>query len=266
MAYGTDGTAGTPPRGVADPSRGIWTFTTDVDLLRRLAVGGFDWVAVDAQHGPLDRVALHAVGRALGDAGVALVVRVPAVDPVWIGAALDAGAAAVVVPSVADRSDAVRAARASRYPPDGDRSWGPFAPLWGGTAPDPAAANAAARCWVMVETTGALADVDAIASTPGVDGLFVGPLDLALALGRTVDGLLDDRSAGNPLGTVVAAARRHGILAAGFAGTAANARRLREHGIGCLAVTTDVAVVAQGCRAALVADDEAAPQGLTPTG
>ncbi len=144
MGYGTDGTDGghaaadTPPRGVVDPSRGVWTFTTDVDLLRRLAAGGFDWVALDAQHGPLDRAALHAVGRALGDAGAPFVVRVPAVDAVWIGAALDAGAAAVVVPSVTDTSDAVRAARASRYPPEGERSWGPFAPLWGGVAPDPA--------------------------------------------------------------------------------------------------------------------------------
>jgi 4-hydroxy-2-oxoheptanedioate aldolase len=257
VAYGDDSgrAGGGAPRGVADPSRGIWTFTADVDLLRRLATSGFDWVAVDAQHGPVDRAGLHAVGRALDGAGASLVVRVPAVDPVWIGAALDAGAAAVVVPSVTDAADAVLAARASRYPPEGDRSWGPFAPSWGGRAPDPAAANAAVRCLVMVETVGALADVDTIAATPGVDGLFVGPLDLALALGTSVDALLDDRSDGNPLGTVVAAAQRHGILVAAFAGSPANARRLRAHGIHALAVTTDLAVVAEGVRALLAADD-----------
>ena len=243
------------PRGVADPSRGVWAFTADVDLLLRLAASGFDWVALDAQHGPVDRTVLHAVGRALSDAGAALVVRVPAVDPAWIGAALDAGAAAVVVPSVTSRADAVLASRASRYPPEGERSWGPFAPLWAGAAPDPVSANAAVRCLVMVETVGALADIDAIAATPGVDGLFVGPFDLALALGSTVDALLDDRSEGSPLGRVVAAAQRHGILVAGFAGTPVNARRLRAHGIRCLAVTTDLAVVAEGVRAVLSADD-----------
>ncbi len=236
-------------------SRGVWAFTTDVDLLRRLAGAGFDWVALDAQHGPVDRAALHVVGRGLADAGVDLVLRVPAVDPGWIGAALDAGAAAVVVPSVTGRDDAGLAARASRYPPEGDRSWGPFAPLWGATAPDPATANTAARCLVMVETVGALADVDAIAATPGVDGLFVGPLDLALALGTTVDALLGDHCDGNPLGRVVEAAQRHGILVAGFAGTPTNARRLRAHGICCLAVTTDVALVAEGAAAVLAADD-----------
>jgi len=255
MAYGGDERPTGDPSGLAESSRGVWAFTADVDLLRRLAGAGFDWVALDAQHGPVDRAALHAVGRGLADAGVDLVVRVPAVDPVWIGAALDAGAAAVVVPSVTGRADAALAGRASRYPPEGDRSWGPFAPLWGGTAPDPATANAAVRCLVMVETVGALADVDAIAATPGVDGLFVGPLDLALALGTTVDALLEDHSDGNPLGRVVAAAQRHGILVAGFAGTPANARRLRAHGIRCLAVSTDVAVVAEGAAAVLAADD-----------
>ena len=254
MTYGSDKPAAAAPRGVADPSRGVWALTADVDLLLRLAGSGFDWVALDAQHGPVDRAVLHASGRAFSSAGAALVVRVPAVDPAWIGAALDAGAAAVVVPSVTGRADAVLAARASRYPPEGERSWGPFAPVWGGTAPDPAAANATVRCLIMVETVGALADLDAIAATPGVDGLFVGPLDLALALGSTVDALLDDRSEGNPVGRVVAAAQRHGILVAGFAGTPANARRLRAHGIRCLAVTTDLAVMAEGARAALSAD------------
>jgi 4-hydroxy-2-oxoheptanedioate aldolase len=253
MAYGS-GTQQHLPAGMVETSRGVWTFTADVDLLRRLAASGFDWVALDAQHGPVDRAALHAAGRGLVDAGTALVVRVPAVDPVWIGAALDAGATAVVVPSVTGRADAERAARASRYPPEGDRSWGPFAPLWGGSAPDPEAANAAVRCLVMVETVGALDDVDRIAATPGVDGLFVGPLDLALALGTTVDGLLDDTSGDSPLARVVAAATGHGILVAAFAGTPANARRLRAHGIHCLAVTTDVAVVAEGARALLAAD------------
>jgi 4-hydroxy-2-oxoheptanedioate aldolase len=241
--------------GMAAASRGIWTSTGDVDLLRRLGGGGFDWLAVDAQHGPVDRGTLHAIGRGLDGAGAPFVVRVPAVDPAWIGAALDAGATAVVVPSVAGVADAVAAARATRYPPLGERSWGPFAPLWAGArAPDPQAANAGVRCLVMVETTGALEQVDAMAATPGVDGLFVGPFDLALALGRTVESLVADRGPDNALGRVVEAARRHGILVGAFAGTPDTARRLRVHGIHCLAVTTDVAVVAEGCRAVLHAD------------
>ena len=265
MAYASDRPDSGTARGLAYGSRGIWAFTADLDLLRRLAGTGFDWVAVDAQHGPVDRATLHAVGRALAGAPAPFVVRVPAVDPAWIGAALDAGAAAVVVPGVTTVADAVVAARASRYPPAGERSWGPFPPLWGAAAPDPAGADAAARCLVMVETVGALDDVEAIASAPGVDGLFVGPLDLALALGTTVEALLEDRSQAGPIGRVVAAARRNGILVAAFAGTPANALRLRAHGIHCLAVTTDLAVVEAGASAVLALDDEG-PGPLTPGG
>lgn len=242
-----------------DDSRGIWTGTTDLDLLLRLGRGGVDWLALDAQHGPLDRGALHRVARGLTTASVPFLVRVPGVDPAWIGAALDAGAAAVVVPSVMGVADAETAARASRYPPAGERSWGQFAPLWGAAALDPDTADAAARCWVMVETPGALAEVDAIAAVAGVDGLFVGPLDLARSLGTTVDVLLADDSPAGPLARVVAAARRHGILVGGFAGTPDAARRMRAHGIRCLAVTTDVAVVAEGTRSLLAAFDDGPP-------
>jgi 4-hydroxy-2-oxoheptanedioate aldolase len=245
---------------MAAPSRGLWTFTSDIDLLLRLSAGGFDWVAVDAQHGPVDRAGMHAIGRALADAAAPFVVRVPAVDAAWIGAALDAGAAAVIVPSVTGASDAVLAARSARYPPLGERSWGPFAPVWGGTAPDAATANAEAACLAMIETAGALADVDEIAATPGIDGLVVGPFDLALALGTTVDALLDDHAPGSPLEAVVAAATRHGILVGAFAGNPGNAARLRAHGIHCLAVATDLGVVAEGCRSLLAAD------GVTPVG
>src|SRR5829696_1348361 len=147
------------PLGLAPVSRGVWTVTTDVDLLRRLATSGFDWLTLDAQHGPVDRTALHGIARALSGRGAPFLVRVPGVDAAWIGAALDAGAAAVVVPSVDGVPDAVTAARAARYPPNGERSWGPFPPLWGDSAPDQVTANAAARCIVMIETVGALADV-----------------------------------------------------------------------------------------------------------
>ncbi len=235
-------------------SRGLWTFTADVDLLCRLGGTGFDWMALDAQHGALDRAALLAAGRALTGARVPFVVRVPAVDPTWIGLALDAGARAVIVPSVTGSEDAAVAARASRYPPLGERSWGQLAPLWGGSTVATDEANAAVRCAVMVETAGALEEVDAIAATPGVDLLFVGPFDLSLSLGTTVDALLDDHARNNPLGRVVAAAAATGIDVGAFAGGPDTARRLRDHGIQCLAVTTDLAIVDAGVQAALATD------------
>lgn len=234
-----------------DVSRGIWTCTADPDLLLRLAAAGFDWLALDAQHGAVDRGSLPALGRALAGGPTPFLVRVPAVDSAWVGAALDAGAAGVVVPNVTGVDDARRAALASRYPPLGERSWGSFASMWGATPPTPEAANDAVRCWVMVETVGALDEVEQIAATPGVDGLFVGPFDLALALGTTVEALVADDSPDGPLARVVAAATRQGLDVGGFAGTPAVARRLVARGLTWVAVTTDVGVVELGVRAVL---------------
>ena len=79
-------------------------------------------------------------------------------------------------------AEAAGAVRAARYPPDGVRSFGP---LRSGlrVGPAPAESNASVVVLTMVETAGGLAEVDAIAATPGLDGLFVGPNDLRLALG-----------------------------------------------------------------------------------
>jgi 4-hydroxy-2-oxoheptanedioate aldolase len=115
----------------------------------------------------------------------------------------------------------------------------------------------------MVETVGALADVRAIAALPGVDALFIGPFDLALSLGRTVTDVLDDISPGNPLDAIVVAARDAGIMVAAFAGDADNSTRLRERGVHCLAITTDLAIVEHGSRAALEADGSA-PGATSP--
>ena len=234
-----------------DERRGIWTCTSDLDLLRRLARVGFDWLVVDAQHGPVGRDGLYGVGRALADAPLPWLVRVPSVDPEWIGASLDAGAAGVIVPSVTGRADAERAALATRYPPLGERSWGPFGPLWSGQAPGTEDANEGVRCWVMIETPGALDEVEEIAATPGVDGLFVGPFDLSLSLGTTPDALLGDHGDDSPVARVVAAAERQGIDVGAFAGTPENSRRFRAFGIGFLAVTNDAEVVQAGARALL---------------
>lgn len=243
---------------LAPRSRGVWALTADVDLLRRLGRAGFDWLALDAQHGALDRRALLEAGRALVDAGIPFVVRVPGVDPVWIGAALDAGAGGVIVPSVTGVADARTAARASRYPPLGERSWGQLAGMWGGGVVSPDDANASVRCAVMVETAEALAEIDEIAAAPGVDVVFVGPFDLALALGTTVDALLDDTSPGSALGRIVTAAEDAGVVVGAFAGDPATAARMRAHGIDALAVTTDIAVVEAGAAAVLMADRESA--------
>ena len=103
----------------------------------------------------------------------------------------------------------------------------------------------------MIESADALDQVEAIAAVPGVGCLFVGPYDLSLTLGTTVNAVLDDDSAGSPLARITAAAADHGLFVGAFAGFPADADRFAAHGITCLAVATDLWLLEAGAKAAL---------------
>lgn len=154
----------------------------------RLARLGYDYLCLDGQHGLFGYSGmvsgLMAIDAAGGAAGV---VRVAANDPPLIGRALDAGAAGVIVPLIDTAEQAAAAVAAGRYPPEGNRSYGPMrAGLRIG--PEPAQANAAVLVLAMIETAEGLSNVEAICATPGLDGIYVGPVDLCLALGGTYPG------------------------------------------------------------------------------
>jgi len=104
---------------------------------------------------------------------------------------------------------------------------------------------------VMIESAAALSRVEEIAAVDGVDQLFVGPYDLSLSLGTTVQALLDDDSVDSPLKRIVQSAAAYGRTVGGFAGTPDLADRFRERGITCVAVATDLWITAAGGRAAL---------------
>jgi 4-hydroxy-2-oxoheptanedioate aldolase len=119
--------------------------------------------------------------------------------------------------------------------------------------PSPRDADDAVMCAVMVETRRALDRVEAIAATPGVDMVFVGPFDLSLALGVEHADLLADDSPQSPLRRVVAACRAAGVRAGAYAGGLEAARALAGHGFTWIAVAADT-VVLPAAGAALVRD------------
>ena len=103
----------------------------------------------------------------------------------------------------------------------------------------------------MIESANALIRVEEIAAGDGVDQLFVGPYDLSLSLGTTVQALLDDDSETSPLTRIVQVAAAHGRTVGGFAGTPELADRFRQRGISCLAVATDLWITHEGRCTAL---------------
>ncbi|RNL84142.1 HpcH/HpaI aldolase family protein [Halostreptopolyspora alba] len=167
---------------------GYWVVMDAPVATERLGHLGYDYVALDAQHGLLGYsgilnglMAVDAGGTSVG------MVRVEANDPTAIGRALDAGAGGVIVPMVDSAQDAAAAVSACRYPPRGQRSYGPMRAMLR-VGPRPAESDASTLVIAMIETSRGLDSVEEICATPGLDGVYVGPSDLSLAIGGAYPG------------------------------------------------------------------------------
>ncbi|MBC7724238.1 MAG: hypothetical protein H7146_05750 [Burkholderiaceae bacterium] len=151
-------------------------------IAEEFALAGFDYVYIDQQHGMTSQDTLLGMLRAIARSSTTPLVRVAENNAALIGQALDAGAEGIIVPMVNTADDARRAVDACQYHPEGRRSWGPIRARYGLGA-DPEVVNREVLCLVMIETAEALANVDEIVSTPGVDGVYLGPADLGISLG-----------------------------------------------------------------------------------
>lgn len=156
------------------PAVGLWASIPSPLTAEAAADAGPDYVVVDQQHGAVDASLMLGMLQAISGAGVPALVRVGRNEPWVIGHVLDLGAAGVIVPMVDSGEEAARAVAACRYAPEGVRSHGVLR----------GAPEARPVCLVMVETARGLDACEAIAATPELDGIYVGPSDLALSLGR----------------------------------------------------------------------------------
>lgn len=171
-----------------EPAIGYWVVLDSPVSTERIARLGYDYVALDAQHGLIGYSGmLHGLMAIDASHQAAGVVRVEANNATAIGKALDAGAVAVIVPLVNNAQDAADAVRYAKYPPHGIRSYGPMRSALR-VGPVPAEADATTLVFAMIETPGGLENVEEIAAVEGLDGLYVGPSDLALAIGAAFPG------------------------------------------------------------------------------
>jgi 4-hydroxy-2-oxoheptanedioate aldolase len=220
------------------PTFGAWVGLGHTHSAELMGKAGYDWVIVDTQHSSVGRDALFPVLQTLG--GTPALVRVTWTDQAQIMRALDFGAAGVVVPMVSTPEQARLAAEACRYPPKGNRSFGPVRTYY--------AADGAAQeplCFVMAETAEALENIEAIASTPGVDGIFVGAHDLAISLGA---GVLPEmpKVVLDAMDRIVAVCGKHDVIPGCAAVSLANAKQLAERGVRFLAAGADLAFIMRG--------------------
>jgi 4-hydroxy-2-oxoheptanedioate aldolase len=216
-----------------------------------VANAGFDAVVVDLQHG---HATLHEVPQILAaiDATSALpFVRVSWNDPAELMRALDLGARGVICPMIGSRAEAEAFVTACRYPPLGTRSYGPIHGAFGEGFDQATAANDAILLFAMIETADGLAGLDEIAATPGLNGLFVGPADLSLAIGLDTFADLTNPALLEALDKVVEAAGRHGIAPGIFAPSPARAVEMAARGFHLVASAVDSDLLSEAATDAL---------------
>jgi 4-hydroxy-2-oxoheptanedioate aldolase len=150
-----------------------------------LGHAGFEWLVIETEHSALDAAEIQEMVRAVETTAAVPIVRIPSIDEVAIQRALDIGARGIVVPLVRNAEEATKIVGATRYPPEGTRSFGPLRAAHYGM--DNQAyleqANEQIIVILILETREAIENLGAIALVSGIDALYVGPFDLAISLG-----------------------------------------------------------------------------------
>jgi 4-hydroxy-2-oxoheptanedioate aldolase len=227
---------------------GLWSGLASPIAAEIIAGAGFDWIVIDGEHAPNDIPSLLAQLQAMCGGTAEPVFRVPWNDAVIIKRALDVGARSLLVPFVQNAEEARKAVAAARYPPLGIRgvAVAPRANDFGRIEGYHRNAHLDTCVLVQLESRGALKEIEAIAAVDGVDGLFIGPSDLAADFGHL----------GNPKHPEVQAALRDAaarIRAAGrsagtLAGIVEDVDSLFDMGFNFTATGSDVGLLARGAE------------------
>jgi 4-hydroxy-2-oxoheptanedioate aldolase len=243
------------------PASNAWLSLGSAFVAESMAAQGWDTLTIDTQHGLEGYAEMVAMLQAMAASPTTPLVRVSWNAPGEIMKALDAGAMGIICPMINTREEAEAFVGACRYPPLGYRSYGPTrAALLHG--PDYAqAANAEVVTLAMVETAAGLENVLAIAATPGLDGIYIGPSDLSLSLGgppgQDTDAPEMLAAFDRILAACKAAGRRCGIHTA----SVAYSQKMIARGFDLVTAGSDARYVAAGRREAREMADWIAGRG-----
>lgn len=228
---------------------GTWLNLASSITAEIAARAGLDWLLIDREHGAGDEETLLHQLQAIDTTATCAIVRLPGNDPELCKHALDLGAAGIMVPYVNTPEAARQAARMMRYPPQGTRGVARFTRAAGFSMDFDAyfaQANANLLTIVQIETQEAVANVEAIAQTEGVDVLFVGPLDLSVNLGIPQQYARPEFRAA--ITKVIAAAKSAGKVAGTLLASAEQIAPALADGYTFLAVGSDGGLVAAGMK------------------
>lgn len=227
-----------------------WIACPSILSAEALAAAGWDSITIDLQHGTADYAGLLTLLPVIERSGAAALVRVPWLDEACIMRALDAGAQGIIAPMIDTAADARRLVSACLYAPEGARSFGPVRArlAWGDDYA--AVANRQILPIAMIESRAAVDNLDEIAATPGLAGLYIGPADLSL-----VHGLAPGFDRQEPfmlelIERIRVACRTNGIAACIHCGDPAYAKRMAAAGFDLVTIGSDARFIEAGAKAA----------------
>ncbi len=240
------------------PVLGCTITTASLDVAARAATAGFHFLWLELEHAPLTLETVRNIVLATRDLPAVPFARLPVAETWTAKRVLDTGVYGVIFPFVSTPALARQAAAACRYPPLGRRGSG--ASLATASWPDPEryydSADRNIMTVVVVEEAAALAHVEDIAATPGVDVVFVGTGDLSFSLG--LRGHQEDPRVEEAASLVLAAARRHGKIAGRPAGSNEQTLRYIDQGFLFFQAPSDLALFEAGAQGFL------SPHGIQP--
>ena len=222
---------------------GGWVVGPTIIGPEEFAQAGYDYVGFDIQHGYLDDADVALLLRRLEHVPIATAVRLPSADPAPIGRVLDAGVDAVIVAMVESAEQAEAAVAATRYAPGGVRSFGPLRASLG---LDPAAHEARASVFAMIETAPGLSALDEICAVPGLSGVYVGPADLAISLGHKPSEAWTDPEIREAMARIQSAASAAGVVAGIHAGAGKPGKAMSELGFRMITLMSESQALRRG--------------------
>ncbi|PAU74113.1 MULTISPECIES: HpcH/HpaI aldolase family protein [Halomonas] len=219
-----------------------------------MAEQGYDAVTIDMQHGLVGYEVGTNMLQAMRASGVAPMVRVPWLDPGSVMKALDAGAYGIICPMINNAEEAARLVSYVRYPPIGTRSFGPTRVTFSAGADYGQHADDQMLCFAMIETAEAVANIDEIVATPGLDGVYIGPADLTLGLtGRQYRTGFDREEPEiiEAIKHIMTRTQQAGLRACLHNGTPEYAARALEWGFDLVTVSNDVRLLVGAAKASV---------------
>lgn len=217
-----------------------------------MAQCGFDSVTVDMQHGVQDYQSMIQCFQAMAQHPVTHMVRVPWNEPGIIGKALDGGAWGVIAPMINTKEQAEALVKACRYPPHGSRSNGPIRHATYGVASSyQTIANDEVLVIPMIETQEAIDNLPAILDVPGIDGIYIGPSDLAFSIGKTPQLDHEDPEILKIYEYLIAECAKRDIYPGIHCGSAAYAARMIKMGFRLTTIANDSGLMAKAAMEAV---------------